>query len=31
MINVFFTRDHHFGHKNILEYEKDSRPFETVE
>jgi calcineurin-like phosphoesterase family protein len=31
MINTFFTSDHHFGHKNILEYEKDARPFETVE
>ena len=31
MINTFFTSDHHFGHKNILEYEKDARPFTTIE
>ena len=28
---VWFTSDTHFGHRNILEYEKEARPFETVE
>jgi len=31
MINTWFTSDHHFGHKNILEYEKEARPFATIE
>jgi len=31
MSETFFTSDHHFGHKNILEYEKDARPFKTLE
>lgn len=28
--NTWFTSNHHFGHVNILEYEKFARPFETV-
>lgn len=31
MIETWFTSDHHFGHKNILEYEKEARPFSTIE
>ena len=31
MSETWFTSDHHFGHKNILQYEKDYRPFETIE
>lgn len=31
MTETFFTSDTHFGHKNILEYEKDARPFNSVE
>jgi len=31
MINTWFTSDTHFGHKNILEYEKEARPFSCLE
>lgn len=31
MIETFFCSDHHLGHTNILEYEKEHRPFDTVE
>lgn len=31
MIDTWFTSDSHFGHKNVLEYEKDARPFSTIE
>jgi calcineurin-like phosphoesterase family protein len=31
MSETWFTSDHHFGHTNILKYEKEARPFETVE
>lgn len=31
MIETWFTSDLHFGHKNILEYEKEARPFDTLE
>jgi calcineurin-like phosphoesterase family protein len=29
--NTWFISDHHIGHKNILEYEKEHRPFSTIE
>lgn len=31
MINTWFTSDTHFGHKNILEFEPEARPFKTLE
>lgn len=31
MIETYFTSDTHFGHTNILEYEKESRPFSSLE
>lgn len=31
MKNIWFTSDQHFGHANIIEYEKESRPFNSVE
>ena len=31
MIHTWFTSDHHFGHSNILEYEKYARPFSCLE
>lgn len=30
MIDVWFTSDTHFGHKNILKYEKEARPFDNI-
>ena len=30
MSQIFFTSDTHFGHKNILNYNKDDRPFTSV-
>ena len=31
MSETWFTSDTHYGHKNILQYEKEARPFETIE
>lgn len=31
MINTWFISDTHFGHKKILEYEKEHRPFDSIE
>lgn len=31
MVETWFTSDLHFSHKNILQYEKEARPFNTVE
>lgn len=31
MTNTFFCSDWHFGHRNILEYSKEDRPFSSVE
>lgn len=31
MIETWFISDTHFGHKNILEYEKSYRPFDEIE
>lgn len=31
MSRVFVIADTHFGHKRIIEFEKDARPFATVE
>lgn len=31
VISTWFASDHHIGHKNILEYEKEYRPFSTIE
>lgn len=30
-MSVFFTSDTHFHHKNILKYQSDERPFETMD
>jgi len=30
-METWFIGDTHFGHKNILEYEKEARPFATIE
>lgn len=30
-MNVYVTSDTHFGHKNILQYNSDTRPWDTVE
>lgn len=29
--NIWFISDTHFGHANILEYEKEARPFSSLE
>jgi len=29
--NTFVSSDHHFGHKNILKFCADTRPFDTIE
>ena len=31
MNNIFFTSDNHFFHEKILEFEKEYRPFKTIE
>ncbi len=31
MNSIWFTSDHHFGHKNIIEFEKTFRPFNNLE
>lgn len=31
MSHIFFIAGLHFGQKKIIEYEKDYRPFETIE
>lgn len=31
MIDTWFTADTHFGHANILNYEKEARPFSTLD
>jgi len=31
MSNIFFIADLHFGHKKVIEFEKDHRPFATIE
>lgn len=31
MTNTFFIADLHFGHKKVIEFEKEHRPFSTIE
>ena len=31
MSNTFFIADLHFGHKKVIEFEKEHRPFSTIE